>query len=115
VIAASHPGDLVQNAIDLAVAVGVQRPKVAILSALETVNPRLRSSLEAAVLAKMAERGQIHGAIVDGPLQFDNAVSVSAARSKGIASRVAGQPGRHRRRPRSRERGHARAAARLPG
>ena len=83
--------DIVQNAIDLAVAVGVEMPKVAILSALETVNPRLRSSLEAAVLAKMAERGQIHGAIVDGPLQFDNAVSASAARSKGIASRVAGQ------------------------
>ena len=83
--------DIVQNAIDLAVAVGVVVPKVAILSALETVNPRLRSSLEAAVLAKMAERGQIHDAIVDGPLQFDNAVSASAARSKGITSRVAGQ------------------------
>ena len=83
--------DIVQNAIDLAVALGIEMPRVAILSAAETVNPRLRSSLEAAALAKMAERGQISGGIVDGPLAFDNAVSPAAARVKGIASRVAGK------------------------
>jgi phosphate acetyltransferase/phosphate butyryltransferase len=83
--------DIVQNAIDLALAVGVATPKVAILSAVETVNPKLRSSLDAAALAKMAERGQIHGGIVDGPLAFDNAVSPAAARFKGIGSQVAGQ------------------------
>jgi phosphotransacetylase len=64
---------------------------VAILSAVETVDPRIRSSVEAAALAKMAERGQIHGGIVDGPLAFDNAVSPAAARRQGIASRVAGR------------------------
>jgi len=84
--------DIVQNAIDLARAVGVQTPKVAILSAVETVNPGLRSSLDAAALAKMAERGQIIGGIVDGPLAFDDAVSPAAARVNGIAvSPVAGQ------------------------
>jgi phosphotransacetylase/acyl dehydratase len=83
--------DIVQNAIDLARAVGVQTPKVAILSAVETVNPGLRSSLDAAALAKMAERGQILGAVVDGPLAFDDAVSPAAARVNGIASPVAGQ------------------------
>jgi phosphate acetyltransferase len=83
--------DIVQNAIDLALAIGVETPKVAILSAAETVNPRLRSSLDAAALAKMAERGQIRGGVVDGPLAFDNAVSPAAARVKGIASQVAGQ------------------------
>jgi phosphotransacetylase/acyl dehydratase len=83
--------DIVQNAIDLAVVVGVQSPKVAILSAVETVNPELRSSLEAAALAKMAERGQIRGGVVDGPLAFDDAVSPAASRVKGIASPVAGQ------------------------
>jgi phosphate acetyltransferase len=83
--------DIVQNAIDLALAIGIESPKVAILSAVETVNPRLRSSLEAAALAKMAERGQIRGGVVDGPLAFDNAISAAAARVKGIASRVAGQ------------------------
>jgi len=82
--------DIVQNAIELAVALGIEMPKVAILSAAETVNPKLRSSLEAAALAKMAERGQISGGIVDGPLAFDNAVSPAAARVAGIASRVAG-------------------------
>ncbi len=82
--------DIVQNAIDLARAVGVQTPKVAILSAVETVNPGLRSSLDAAALAKMAERGQILGGVVDGPLAFDDAVSPAAARVNGIASPVAG-------------------------
>ena len=83
--------DIVQNAVDLALAIGVETPKVAILSAVETVNPRLRSSLDAAALAKMAERGQIHGGLVDGPLAFDNAVSPAAARVKGVASQVAGK------------------------
>jgi phosphate acetyltransferase len=83
--------DIVQNAIDLARALGTGTPKVAILSAVETVNPGLRSSLDAAALAKMAERGQILGGIVDGPLGFDDAVSPAAARVNGIASPVAGQ------------------------
>jgi phosphate acetyltransferase len=83
--------DIVQNAIDLALAIGIQTPKVAILSAVETVNPKLRSSLDAAALAKMADRGQIRGGLVDGPLAFDNAVSPAAARLKGISSNVAGQ------------------------
>jgi phosphotransacetylase/acyl dehydratase len=83
--------EIVQNAIDLARAIGMPAPKVAILSAVETVNPALRSSLDAAALAKMAERGQILGGIVDGPLGFDDAVSPAAARVNGIASPVAGQ------------------------
>ncbi|MGA2926219.1 MAG: bifunctional enoyl-CoA hydratase/phosphate acetyltransferase [Solirubrobacteraceae bacterium] len=83
--------DIVQNAIDLALAIGVSEPKVAILSAVETVNPKLRSSLDAAALAKMAERGQIHGGVVDGPLGFDSAISPAAALVKGIASPVAGR------------------------
>jgi len=83
--------DIVQNAIDLARAIGVPVPKVAILSAVETVNPGLRSSLDAAALAKMAERGQILGGVVDGPLAFDDAVSPAAARVNGITSPVAGQ------------------------
>jgi phosphate acetyltransferase len=83
--------DIIQNAIDLAIAVGLETPKVAILSAIETVNPKLRSSLEAAALSKMAERGQIQGGVVDGPLAFDDAVSLTAARVKGISSPVAGQ------------------------
>jgi phosphate acetyltransferase len=80
--------DIVENAINLALAVGVESPKVAILPAVETVDPTLRSSL-----AKMAERGQIGGGIVDGPLAFDSAVSPAAARVKGIASPVAWQAG----------------------
>lgn len=82
--------DIVQNAIDLAHALGIRQPKVAVLSAVETVTPKLRSSMDAAALSKMAERGQITGALVDGPLAFDNAVSLAAARTKGIASPVAG-------------------------
>lgn len=82
--------DIVQNAIDLAHALGIERPKVAILSAVETVMPKLRSSMDAAALSKMADRGQITGGLVDGPLAFDNAVSLAAAKTKGIQSEVAG-------------------------
>ncbi len=83
--------DIVQNAIDLAHVLGIAGPRVAILSAVETVSPKLRSTLEAAALCKMADRGQITGGVVDGPLAFDNAVSEEAARAKGITSPVAGR------------------------
>jgi phosphate acetyltransferase/phosphate butyryltransferase len=83
--------DIVQNAIDLAHALGIESPKVAILSAVETVTPKLKSTLEAAALCKMADRGQITGGVVDGPLAFDNAVSEEAAKAKGIVSPVAGR------------------------
>jgi phosphate butyryltransferase len=83
--------DIVQNAIDLALALGIARPKVGILSAVETVNPKIQSTLDAAVLSKMAERGQIRGGIVDGPLAMDNAISLSAAKTKGLTSLVAGR------------------------
>ena len=83
--------DIVQNAIDLAVAIGLERPRVAILSATETVNPKIASTLDAAALCKMADRGQITGGILDGPLAFDNAISKEAADIKGIHSPVAGQ------------------------
>ncbi len=83
--------DIVQNAIDLVTALGVITPRVAILSAVETVSPDIRSTLDAAALCKMADRGQITGGILDGPLGFDNAVSLEAARTKGIVSPVAGQ------------------------
>ena len=82
--------DIIQNAIDLAHVLGLDAPKVAILSAIETVNPKLKTTLEAAALCKMADRGQITGGILDGPLAFDNAVSLEAARVKGIISPVAG-------------------------
>jgi len=82
--------DIVQNAIDLARACGVETPKVGVLSAVETVNPAIPSTLDAAILSKMAERGQITGGIVDGPLAIDNAIDVEAARTKGISSLVAG-------------------------
>lgn len=82
--------DIVQNAIDLFVALGLGVPKVAILSAVETVNPSIPSTIEAAALCKMADRGQITGGEVDGPLAFDNAISPQAVRIKGIKSRVAG-------------------------
>ena len=82
--------DIVRNAVELAHAIGVERPRVAILAAVETVNPRMAATLDAAALCKMADRGQIAGAIVDGPLAFDNAVSAAAARIKGIESAVAG-------------------------
>jgi phosphate acetyltransferase len=83
--------DIVRNAIDLAQAVKIARPKVAILSAIETVNPRIPSTVEAAALCKMAQRGQIEGGILDGPLAFDNAISEAAAHTKGIESEVAGR------------------------
>ena len=83
--------DIVRNAIELAHAIGVAQPRVAILAAVETVNPRMAATLDAAALCKMAERGQIAGGVVDGPLAFDNAVSAAAARVKGIESPVAGQ------------------------
>jgi phosphate acetyltransferase len=83
--------DIVQNAIDLALALNIQEPKVAILAAVETVNSKMRATLDAAALCKMAERGQIKGGLLDGPLAFDNAVSFIAAKTKGIISAVAGQ------------------------
>jgi phosphotransacetylase/acyl dehydratase len=82
--------DIVQNAIDLAHALGIPQPKVALLSAVETVTPVIKSTVDAAALCKMADRGQITGGILDGPLAFDNAVSVEAAKTKGIVSPVAG-------------------------
>jgi phosphate acetyltransferase len=84
--------DIVQNAVDLLRGLGVQRPKVAILSAVETVTSKIPSTIDAAALCKMADRGQIEGAILDGPLAFDNAISAEAARTKGIDSSVAGDP-----------------------
>jgi phosphate acetyltransferase len=83
--------DIVQNAIDLYTGLGLGTPKVAILSAVETVNPSIPSTLEAAALCKMADRGQITGGVLDGPLAFDNAISPEAAKVKGIDSPVAGQ------------------------
>lgn len=82
--------DIVQNAINLAHALGNPEPKVGVLSAVETVNPRIPSTLDAAILSKMADRGQIHGGLVDGPLAMDNAIDLEAARTKGILSAVAG-------------------------
>src|SRR5262249_35309701 len=82
--------DIVQNAIDLVHALGNTQPKVAILSAVETVNPKITSTVEAAALCKMLDRGQIRGALLDGPLAFDNAVSKAAADSKQLTSPVAG-------------------------
>jgi phosphate acetyltransferase len=84
--------DIVQNAIDLARSFGVERPKVAILAAVETVNSKMPATIDAAALCKMAERGQIKGGILDGPLAFDNAISRDAANIKGIKSEVAGDP-----------------------
>ncbi len=83
--------DIVQNAIDLARALGVAEPLVAILSATETINPDVPSTIEAAALCKMAERGQITGGVLDGPLALDNAISAEAAAVKRIASPVAGR------------------------
>jgi len=82
--------DIVQNAIDLAISLGIAVPKVGVLSAVETVNPAMPSSIDAALLSKMAERGQIKGGIVDGPLAMDNAVDIGAARTKGLRGEVAG-------------------------
>jgi phosphate butyryltransferase len=82
---------IVQNAIDCAHVIGIAQPRVAILAAVEMVNPRLPSTLDAAALCKMAERGQITGGMLDGPLAFDNAISEAAAAEKGIVSPVAGR------------------------
>ena len=84
--------DICQNAIDLAVSLGVAQPKVAILAAVETVTSKMPATLDAACLCKMADRGQIKGGVLDGPLAFDNAISKDAARIKGIKSAVAGDP-----------------------
>lgn len=84
--------DICQNAIDLATALGVKQPKVAILAAVETVTSKMPATLDAAALCKMADRGQIKGGILDGPLAFDNAISKDAAKTKGITSEVAGDP-----------------------
>ncbi len=83
--------DIVQNAIDLFTQVGLGTPRVAILSAVETVTPKIPATIDAAALCKMADRGQITGGILDGPLAFDNAIDPEAARIKGIASAVAGR------------------------
>ena len=84
--------DIVQNAIDLAQVLGIVQPKVAILSAVETVNSKIKGSVDAAALCKMAERGQIKGGVLDGPLAFDDAISAAAAKIKAIDSAVAGDP-----------------------
>jgi phosphotransacetylase len=84
--------DICGNAIDLAIALGIARPKVAILAAVETVTSKMPSTIDAAALCKMAERGQISGGVLDGPLAFDNAISKEAARIKNITSEVAGDP-----------------------
>ncbi len=84
--------DIARNAIDLCRALGIERPKLAILAAVETVTPRQPGTVDAAALCKMAERGQIEGGLLDGPLAFDNAISVEAARAKGLAGAVAGDP-----------------------
>jgi len=83
--------DIIQNAIDMVRALGIITPRVAILSAVETVSPDIRSTIDAAALCKMADRGQITGGILDGPLAFDNAVSEEAAIAKGIVSQVSGR------------------------
>lgn len=84
--------DILVNAIGLAHAIGLAAPKIAILSAIETVNSDHASSMDAAALSKMADRGQIRGAVIDGPLAFDNAISAASAATKGISSSVAGDP-----------------------
>lgn len=84
--------DICQNAIDLVISLGLKRPKVAILAAVETVTSKMPATIDAAALCKMSERKQITGAILDGPLAFDNAISKEAAKTKGIQSEVAGDP-----------------------
>jgi phosphate acetyltransferase len=105
--------DIIQNAIDFARILGVETPKVAILSAVETVNPNIPSTIDAAALCKMADRGQIKGGLLDGPLAFDNAISAQAAEIKHIESRWRAR--RHPGRARPGERQHAGQAARIPG
>lgn len=82
--------DIIQNAVDVAQCLGIEKPKVAILAALELVNPAMQCTLDAAALCKMADRGQIKNCIIDGPLAMDNAISREAAKHKGIISEVAG-------------------------
>ena len=84
--------DICQNAIDLVISLGLKKPKVAILAAVETVTSKMPATIDAAALCKMSERKQITGAILDGPLAFDNAISKEAAKTKGIQSEVAGDP-----------------------
>jgi len=84
--------DICQNAIDLAISLGVEKPKGAILAAVETVTSKMPATIDAASLCKMAERGQIKGGVLDGPLAFDNAISKEAAETKGIQSTVGGDP-----------------------
>jgi phosphotransacetylase len=84
--------DICQNAIDLAMMLGIVQPKVAVIAAVETVTSKMPATLDAAALCKMADRGQITGALIDGPLAFDNAISIDAAKTKGIRSQVAGHP-----------------------
>lgn len=84
--------DIVQNAINLIRALGIGTPKVAVLAGVEIVSPHFPASIDAAALCKMAERGQIEGAMLDGPLAFDDAISADAARVKGVASAIAGDP-----------------------
>ena len=86
-----HDERVIERAEDLALTLKIKDPKVAILAAVETVNPKMQATLDAAALCKMADRGQIKGGLIDGPLAFDNAISVVAARTKGIKSAVAGQ------------------------
>ena len=83
---------IIQNAVDLVTSLGVTKPKVAILAAVETVTSKMPATIDAAALCKMAERGQIRGGVLDGPLAFDNAISAEAAAAKGIHSEVAGDP-----------------------
>jgi phosphate acetyltransferase len=87
---ARDKADIARNAIELAHVLGIEQPRVAILAAVETVNPDMQATVDAAILCKMADRGQITGGILDGPLAFDNAVSIEAARTKKIVSPVAG-------------------------
>ena len=84
--------DIAQNAVHLAHAIGIAKPRVAVLSAVETVNPAIPGTIDAAALCKMADRGQLTGGIFDGPLAYDNAISLHSANNKGIVSDVAGRP-----------------------
>ena len=106
--------DIIQNAIDLFTQVGLGTPRVAILSAVETVTAKIPSTIDAAALCKMADRGQITGGLLDGPLAFDNAIDPEAARIKGIKSRGC-RPGANPRRARSRGRQHVGQEPHIPG
>jgi phosphotransacetylase len=86
----AHKADITQNAIDFAHMMGIGEPKVAVLAAIETIRPTMRATVDAAALCKMVDRGQITGGLIDGPLGFDNAVSIVSARTAGLSSAVAG-------------------------